>query len=110
MAERGRIVGIVLMAVVVTAGARAEPPAGRQDELLYRLRQDCGSCHGMTLNGGLGPALLPDALAERSETDLATVILNGVPGTPMPPWDFEITSDEARWLARRLKQGLDDAG
>ena len=72
------------------AGARAEPTADRQGELLYRLRQDCGSCHGMTLKGGLGPALLPDALAARSENDLAAVILNGVLGTPMPPWDFEI--------------------
>lgn len=110
MAELGRIAGIALVGVVLAAEARAEPPAGRQDELLYRLRQDCGSCHGMTLKGGLGPALLPDALAARSENDLAAVILNGVPGTPMPPWDFEITGDEARWLARRLKEGLGDAG
>jgi cytochrome c55X len=110
MAEGGRIMGIALVGMAVVSGARAEPPAQRQDELLYRLRQDCGSCHGMTLKGGLGPALLPDALAARSEDDLAAVIVNGVPGTPMPPWDFEITGDEARWLARQLKQGLDDAG
>ena len=110
MAESGRIMGIMFVALSAAAAARAEPPAARQDELLYRLRQDCGSCHGMTLKGGLGPALLPDGLAARSEDDLAAVILNGVPGTPMPPWDFEISGDEARWLARRLKQGLDDAG
>jgi cytochrome c55X len=110
MADSGRIAGLALAAALLAPGARAEPPAGRQDELLYRLRQDCGSCHGMTLKGGLGPALLPDVLAERPENDLAAVILNGVPGTPMPPWAFEITDDEARWLARRLKEGLDDAG
>ncbi len=110
MAECGRVMGIGLVGMALAAGARAEPPADRQEELLYRLRQDCGSCHGMTLKGGLGPALLPDALTARSENDLAAVILDGVPGTPMPPWDFEITTDEARWLARRLKQGLDDAG
>ncbi|HEX2479159.1 MAG TPA: cytochrome c [Geminicoccaceae bacterium] len=83
---------------------------GAPGRAAYRLRQDCGSCHGMTLKGGLGPALLPDALAAHSEDDLAAVIVNGVPGTPMPPWDFEISGDEARWLARQLKQGLDDAG
>ena len=110
MAECGRIMSIGLAGIALAAGARAEPTADRQGELLYRLRQDCGSCHGMTLKGGLGPALLPDALAARSENDLAAVILNGVPGTPMPPWDFEVTTDEARWLARRLKQGLDNAG
>jgi cytochrome c55X len=110
MAECGRVMGIGLVGMVLAAGARAEPPADRQEELLYRLRQDCGSCHGMPMKGGLGPALLPDDLSARSENDLAAVILDGVPGTPMPPWDFEITTDEARWLARRLKQGLDDAG
>ena len=110
MAEAGRIVRIALVAVTGAMPALAEPPAERQDELLHRLRHDCGSCHGMTLKGGLGPPLLPEALAARDDQDLATVILNGVPGTPMPPWDIEITDDEARWLARRLKEGLDDAG
>ena len=109
MAEPARILGIALAATCIAGAARAEPPAARQDELLYRLRQDCASCHGMTLKGGLGPALLPDALADRHESDLAAVILKGVPGTPMPPWAFEISGDEARWLARRLKEGLDDA-
>lgn len=110
MADGARIASMALLGLAVASSARAEPPAARQDELLYRLRQDCGSCHGMTLKGGLGPALLPHTLAARSEDDLAAVILHGVPGTPMPPWAFEITGDEARWLARQLKQGLSDAG
>ncbi len=29
----------------------------RQQELLHLLKHDCGSCHGMTLKGGLGPDL-----------------------------------------------------
>ena len=110
MGECGRIVSMALLGVAVASSARAEPSPERQEELLYRLRHDCGSCHGMTLKGGLGPALLPGALAARSEDDLAAVILHGVPGTPMPPWDFEISGDEARWLARQLKEGLNGAG
>lgn len=93
---------------VATGGARADPSAARQKALLYQLRQDCGSCHGMTLKGGLGPPLLPTAIAGQSEDALADVVLKGVPGTPMPPWAFEISQDEARWLVRRLKEGLDD--
>jgi mono/diheme cytochrome c family protein len=27
----------------------------RQAELLHLLKHDCGSCHGMTRKGGLGP-------------------------------------------------------
>jgi cytochrome c55X len=83
------------------------PSKARQGELIYRLRQDCGSCHGMTLKGGLGPPLLPAAVAEQPEGALIEVILNGLPGTPMPPWGIEISREEAAWLVRRLKEGLD---
>jgi len=86
----------------------AEPTGERQSELLYRLRHDCGSCHGMTLKGGLGPALLPADLGESTTEDLVDVILHGVKGTPMPPWDFEVSKDEAAWLVGKLKKGLED--
>ncbi|MDX2370482.1 MAG: hypothetical protein QNK36_19105, partial [Colwellia sp.] len=29
----------------------------RKAQLTHMVKQDCGSCHGMTLKGGLGPAL-----------------------------------------------------
>ena len=45
------------------AAAAIEPPPARQAELLHLLRHDCGSCHGLTLKGGLGPPLLPATLA-----------------------------------------------
>jgi cytochrome c55X len=35
-------------------------------ELSNLLVQDCGSCHGMTMKGGLGPALTPDILKSKS--------------------------------------------
>ena len=33
------------------------------------------------------------------------VIREGVAGTPMPPWAFEIAPDEAVWLAGQLMRG-----
>ncbi len=69
------------------------------------VRQDCGSCHGLTLKGGLGPPLLPETLAERDVTLLESVILNGRPGTAMPPWRPFLSEDEARWIADQLKKG-----
>ena len=78
----------------------------RQDELVYLLRHDCGSCHGMTLKGGLGPSLLPAALADLAAESLIDIILRGVPGTPMPPWNPELTPAEAAWLVRQIKEGL----
>ena len=94
-------------ALLAAAACAVGPSPERQGELLYRLEQDCGSCHGSTLKGGLGPALLPERLEGLSEEAIADVILNGRPGTPMPPWAFEITNEEALWLARVLKEGID---
>ena len=94
-------------AMLVLAGLQAgAPEPARQAELLHRLKQDCGSCHGMTLKGGLGPSLLPEALAGKDSAGLADIVLHGVPGTPMPPWAIELSAAEAAWLVARLKQGI----
>jgi cytochrome c55X len=49
--------------------------------------------------------LLPEALADRSDAALVEVILQGIRGTPMPPWRDELTVDEARWIVRELRKG-----
>jgi cytochrome c55X len=82
------------------------PTSARQGELMTLLRHDCGSCHGLTMKGGLGPALLPDTLVGKDEQALVGIILDGVPGKPMPPWRFELQPEEARWLVDRLREGL----
>jgi len=69
------------------------------------LIQDCGSCHGGTLKGGLGPALTAEALAGRDPYELARVILDGRQGTPMAPWKLFLSEPEAEWLARQLLFG-----
>ena len=83
--------------------AQAHTPRGK---LVALVRQDCGSCHGLTLKGGLGPALLPPDLAGKSAEALASIILDGVPGTPMPPWRGELSPRDARWIAQKLKEGF----
>lgn len=85
----------------------AEIPADRQTELLYLLKQDCGSCHGLTLKGGLGPALLPDALRGKPKELLVMTIMEGRSGTAMPPWKAMLTQAEAEWITRQLQQGLE---
>jgi cytochrome c55X len=87
---------------IAMAGA---PDAGRQAQLLYLLKHDCGSCHGMTRKGGLGPALLPENLRDRPEELLVNTILDGRPGTPMPPWRGELSDADARWLVEALNRG-----
>ncbi len=98
-----------LAVVVLVAGwgvaSSATLTPERQRELIHLLRQDCGACHGMRLKGGLGPALEPERLRSYSTEQLAATILNGRPGTPMPPWSPFLSQQEANWLAERLKQG-----
>ena len=78
----------------------------RQLELLNLLKQDCGSCHGMTLKGGLGPALTPESIANKPHNLLVETILAGRPGTPMPPWAPFLSKEEADWLVNNLKKGV----
>lgn len=104
----GLAVVTLVLAFLAAPALAQDPSAPRQKALIYQLIQDCGSCHGSRLKGGLGPALLPDNLKGKDAEVLAAIILNGVPGTPMPPWRFEINEDEALWLARRIKEGVTD--
>jgi cytochrome c55X len=83
----------------------AVPEPARQAELIRLLRQDCGSCHGMTLKGGLGPALLPASLNDKPAEGLTATIYHGRPGTPMPPWKQFMSEAEAAWLVELLMSG-----
>ncbi|WP_299921781.1 cytochrome c [uncultured Pelagimonas sp.] len=67
--------------------------------------QDCGSCHGLTLKGGLGPDIRPQTIEHYDIDVLQDVILDGVPGTPMPPWRPLLTEAEAAWIAEYLLKG-----
>ena len=97
------IATVAVLAAV--AGARAEVTAERRAELLHLLEHDCGSCHGMTRKGGLGSPLEPAALADRDDEALVQVILDGLPGTPMPPWRALLSDQDAAWLVHLLRQG-----
>ncbi|MBK7530392.1 cytochrome c [Piscinibacter sp.] len=97
----------LLLALLAGGSAVAQVPGGaREAQLVRMVRQDCGSCHGMTLAGGLGPALTREALADKPVESLAATIYHGRPGTPMPPWRSMLSADEARWIAERLLAGF----
>ncbi len=83
-----------------------EPSPERARELVHMVRQECGSCHGMSLQGGLGPALTPQALQGRPAESLAVTIVYGREGTPMPPWHRFLNEAEARWVAEHLLAGF----
>ncbi len=88
----------------VSAPAETLPPE-RQAALQRLVLQDCGSCHGMSLGGGLGSDLTPEALAGRDPHEIARIVLDGMPGTAMPPWRPLLTQAEADWIADYLIKG-----
>ena len=104
-----QVPGACLVALLLISSpilCHAQPDTSRQKELVRLVRQDCGSCHGMTLKGGLGKPLLPSSLHDLPTSSLAAIILDGVPDTPMPPWRGLLQEDEARWIAEQLKGGF----
>jgi cytochrome c55X len=82
----------------------AEVTPERARALEHMVLQDCGSCHGLTLKGGLGRPLTAKALTHADAESLALIILDGVPGTAMPPWRPLISQSEALWIAQYLKK------
>ncbi len=104
---RTLLAGVLMALSALAAQAMAAPPdAARVKALIHLVRQDCGSCHGMTLKGGLGKPLLPRDLAGRDAQTLAEIILDGIPDTPMPPWRGQLSRADALWIARKLKEGF----
>lgn len=95
-----RLLWICLYTLVSTRISAAEPAQERQDELRNMLNHDCGSCHGLTLKGGLGPSLLAQDLVNKPDDYLIETIQNGRKGTAMPPWKPFISEQETRWLVQ----------
>jgi cytochrome c55X len=99
---REAALALLLLAGPAIAGGL---PEARTRELARVVLQDCGSCHGLTLAGGLGPDIRPAALAGASPEAVAAVILDGRPGTAMPPWRPLLSEAEAEWIAAYLLEG-----
>ncbi|SDR48515.1 cytochrome c [Pseudovibrio sp. Tun.PSC04-5.I4] len=76
-----------------------------KDRLTDFVQQDCGSCHGITLEGGLGGPLLPDNLEHYDLDVIQEIILGGLPGTAMPRWRGLLNEEEAAFIAEGLKTG-----
>lgn len=101
-----RLALCLLLACTAVPAAAQDPQPARREALVRMVRHDCGSCHGMHLTGGLGPALTPAALEGKPVAAMAATIFHGRPGTPMPGWRPMLTEAEADWIASRLAVGF----
>lgn len=104
MIPRRAVVAGLLTALTCATATAAEPSTARKAELAILLSQDCGSCHGLTRHGGLGSPLTAEALRGQDDSVLATVIRDGLPGKPMPPWGPLLSDSDIDWLIHLLRE------
>lgn len=98
--------GLALVSLLPGFAALADvPTAERQAQLEHLLAQDCGSCHGLRMTGGLGPALTQDALANKPRDNLIATVTHGRPGTAMPGWNALLDEQDVAWLVDLLLEG-----
>lgn len=88
-----------------TLYADPAPDSERQAYLYNLLKQDCGSCHGLKLKGGLGTPLRPENLKDKPDKYLHHVIQNGIQGTPMPGWKALLSDKDTTWIIKLLREG-----
>ena len=103
--------GVGIMVDEVTAQTVEAPSSVRVQTLVRMVRQDCGSCHGMLLTGGLGPAITPQALREVPIDSVAATIYHGVAACDLTrlPWrdgsfDLVVSSDVLGHIPLDVKQ------
>ncbi len=94
----------LLLLLLASQPVVADLSSARQAELLNMLKHDCGSCHGLPPKGGLGPSLMADAIADKTDALLFDAIQNGRAGTAMPAWRPFLNAEETHWMIQRLRQ------
>lgn len=99
-----KIIGGLVLAICLLSASSVLSGADT-GELTNMVLQDCGSCHGMTLRGGLGPGLRPEDLEPLTTEAVAAIIREGAAGTAMPPWKALLSDEEILWVSRHLKAG-----
>lgn len=94
---------IAIILILACNPLRATAQRFSDSELGALLKNDCGSCHGLTRKGGLGPPLLPRALQNKTDEYLFTVIQYGIPNTAMPAWKRILNREETLRLIRQIR-------
>ncbi|HFD38581.1 MAG TPA: c-type cytochrome [Anaerolineae bacterium] len=88
-------------ATAESAAGAAGPGDPERGQSLFA--EKCASCHNADAQGGtLGPSLVRPELAAEDDDFFRETIINGRPGTAMPPWDGVLSAQDVEdiiaWL------------
>lgn len=88
---------VVALALTIQASGASPAESGRK-----LFQKSCSACHGDDARGGeRGPNLTGELRHGTSDDDMLRNIINGIPGTGMPP--FPMPDDEARAIVAYLR-------
>lgn len=99
---KARWIGMGALAVLLGISDQALAGAGNVEELY---RENCASCHGASLNEGLGGSLV-DGLWKHgdADSDIAKAISNGNADTGMPAFQEKLSPEEIRSLVIFIRE------
>ena len=101
------LTGISTLADASPSPSASLPGDPNNGQTVYQ--QNCTSCHGTSLEGGVGPQLnpiakLPGVSNPLDPQFLITTITDGRPGTAMPAWQGKLSDTQIKDLAAFIIQ------
>ncbi|WP_440902984.1 PQQ-dependent sugar dehydrogenase [Catenovulum sp. SX2] len=92
---------LIALAVAAFSAACAAKPTSVED--VYA--ENCASCHGKKLQGGMGPSLIDDEWkGGSSATEIAKSISDGNPQMGMPAWKHALSDELIQGLAVYIQE------
>lgn len=94
-----RLAGPLLIILLLTAACSSVDPNATPPEVF---EQTCARCHGINMDGGVGPSLGPGSAAEsKPDESLHTTITNG--RARMPSFRNQLTEAQIRGLVEYIR-------
>jgi len=99
------IIGLILAACGGAAETTTTAPVNSSIDAAAIYNTSCVGCHGASREGvsGLGKPLTPDALADRSDSEIRDIIAQGKSGTAMRPFQGALSGAEIDAVVQFIK-------
>src|SRR5688572_16198651 len=77
----------------------------RTGQIARTYAENCASCHGANLQGGLAPSMLDDVWTHGGDDEsLARSIREGMPEKGMPGWKQKLSDNEVRAMVIFIRE------